>query len=136
MPARRLASLLVEHVAPSGRIERRALDELRGWDGRVGADSAAASIYEVFRNELLRARHGEAVGDLLSALLGVGPHPVFGAASSHYFLHTRRVIEFVAASPTHPVVRRAFRATVDWLTARLGPNVATWHWGRLHRIGG
>jgi len=134
LPARRLASLLVEHLKPSGRIERRALDELRGWDGRLGSDSSAASIYEVFRNELLRARHGEAVGDLLSALLGVGPHPVLGATSSHYFLQTRRVVEFVAASPTDPVVRRAFRATVAWLTRRLGRNVASWHWGRLHQL--
>jgi penicillin G amidase len=134
LPARRLASLLVEHLAPAGRIERRALDELRGWDGRVGADSAAASIYEVFRNELVRARHGEAVGDLLSALLGVGPHPVLGAASSHYFLQTGRVVDFVEAAPTDPVVRAAFRATVEWLTRRLGPNVATWHWGRLHQL--
>jgi penicillin amidase len=134
LPARRLASLLVEHLAPAGRVERRALDELRAWDGRVGADSAAASIYEVFRNELLRVRHGDTVGDLLAALLGVGPHPLLGAASSHYFLQTQRVVEFVAASPTDPAVRRAFSATVAWLTRRLGPNVATWHWGRLHQL--
>ncbi|MDQ6670256.1 MAG: penicillin acylase family protein, partial [Chloroflexota bacterium] len=134
LPARRLASLLVEHLAPAGRIERRALDELRGWDGRLRADSSAASIYAVFRNELLRARHADAVGDLLAALLGVGPHPVFGAASSHYFLQTRHVLEFVAASPNDPAVRNAFRATVAWLTRRLGPNVATWHWGHLHQL--
>ncbi|MGI9145080.1 MAG: penicillin acylase family protein [Chloroflexota bacterium] len=134
LPARRLAGLLVEHLAPSGHMERRALDELRNWDGRVGSDCPAASIYEVFRNELLRARHAEAVGDLLPALLGVGPHPVLGAATSHYFLQTRRVVEFVAASPMHPVVSQAFRATVQWLTRRLGRNVATWHWGRLHQL--
>jgi penicillin amidase len=134
LPARRLARLLVEHVTPSGRLERRALEELRGWDGRVGADSSAASIYEVFRNELIRARHGEAVGDLLALLLGVGPHPLLGTTSSHFFLQTGRVLRFVEATPNDPAVRRAFRATVEWLSRRLGPNVATWHWGRLHQL--
>ncbi|HEX8967966.1 MAG TPA: penicillin acylase family protein, partial [Chloroflexota bacterium] len=134
LPARRLASLLVEHLKPAGRLELRALDELRGWDGRISADSVAASIYAVFRNELLRARHAEALGDLMPVLLGVGPHPLLGATSSHYFLQTGRVVSFVEASPEDPAVRRAFHATVVWLSRRFGPNVSTWRWGRLHQL--
>ena len=134
LPARRVAALLVENMLPTGRLEVRAMDELRRWDGRISADSAAASIYEVFRNELIRARHGDALGDLLPALLGVGPHPLLGATNSHYFLQTRRVAEFVEQSPDAPVVRRAFHNSVEWLARRLGQNVATWHWGRLHQL--
>jgi penicillin amidase len=134
LPARRVASLLVEHLSPSGTLEARALNELRGWDGRIGADSSAASIYEVFRNELVRARHGQLLGDLLPAVLGVGAHPLLGAINSHYLLQTGRVLKFVEDSPTDPAVRRAFHATVEWLARRLGPNVAGWHWGRLHQL--
>ena len=132
LPARRLAALLVEHVQPRGRLEDRAIEELRGWDGRVSADSAAASIYEVFRDELIRARHAAALGDLLPALLGVGPHPLLVATNSHYFLQTQRVLAFVEDAPDDPVVRQAFRASVQVLARRLGPNVAAWNWGRLH----
>jgi penicillin G amidase len=134
LPARRLAALLVEHVSPMGRAEQRALDELRGWDGRISADSSAATIYAVFRNELLRARHGQDLGDLLPAVLGTGPHPLLAEVCSHYFLQTARVISFVEANPNDPAVRRAFAASVGWLSRRLGPDVSAWQWGRLHTL--
>jgi penicillin amidase len=91
-------------------------------------------VYEVFRNELLRARHAEAVGDLLASLQGVGPHPLVGATNSHYFLQTQRVLDFVENNPDDPAVQRAFQASVAWLSRKLGPNVAVWHWGRLHQL--
>ncbi|MBV8719031.1 MAG: penicillin acylase family protein [Chloroflexi bacterium] len=134
LPARRVADLLVQHQVPANRLEAMALDELRHWDGRVSADSAAASIYEVFRNELIRARHAELVGDLVPALLGVGAHPLLAAVNSHYFLQTQRVLSFMEQSPEDPVIGRAFRSSVAWLGRRLGANVVDWHWGRLHQL--
>ncbi len=134
LPARRVAAALVEHVTPRGRLERLALDELRRWDGRISADSPAAAIYEVFRNELIRARHSGLVGDLLPALLGVGAHPLAAPLNSHYFLQTRRVVAFVESSPDDPAIAHAFHATVAWLSRRLGPNVSKWQWGRLHQL--
>jgi penicillin amidase len=134
LPARRVAKRLVECLSPVGRLEARALEELNGWDGRISADSVAACIYEVFRNELLRARHAESLGDLLPAVLGVGPHPLLGALNSHYFLQTQRVVKFVEDSPNDAAVPRAFHATVEWLSRRLGPSVASWQWGRLHTL--
>ena len=134
LPARRVASLLAENLVPSGRLELRALDELRAWDGRVGADSSAATIYEVFRNELVRARHADVLGDLLPAVFGVGPHPLLGATNSHYFLQSGRVVSFLENSPHDPVVGLAFRATVAWLSRRLGPDIGKWQWGRLHQL--
>src|SRR5438477_6661614 len=104
LPARRIAALLVAQLSPTGRMERLAIEELRAWDGRVSADSVAASIYEVFRNELIRARHAAAVGDLLQALLGVGPHPLVAAVNSHYFLQTQRIACFLEESPDDPAV--------------------------------
>jgi penicillin amidase len=134
LPARRVAELLVSHLHPAAGNEARALDELRGWDGRITSDSAAAAIYEVFRNELVRARHSEALGDLLPAVLGVGPHPLLGAVNSHYFLQTQRVLAFLEDSPDDPVIRRAFHATVVWLERRLGRDVRAWQWGRIHQL--
>jgi penicillin amidase len=134
LPARRIAAVLVDHVQPRRPLDVRALDELRRWDGRVSADSAAASIYQVFRNELVRARHAEAVGDLLPVLHGVGPHPLVGATNSQYFLQTYRVLDFVERNPGDPAVQRAFQASVAWLSRKFGPNVGVWQWGRLHQL--
>ncbi|MBV9748979.1 MAG: penicillin acylase family protein, partial [Acetobacteraceae bacterium] len=134
LPARRVAELLVQHVSPRSRLETAALEELRGWEGRIGADSSAAAMYEVFRNELMRAVHGEALGDLLPGVLGVGPHPLLGPASSYYFLQTARVLDRLQRDPLHPAVAHAFRTTIRLLARRFGPNVRTWHWGRLHPL--
>jgi penicillin amidase len=134
LPARRVAAVLVKHVRTASRLEARALDELRSWDGRMSADSAAAALYSVFRNELVRVRHSAKLGDLTPALLGVGPHPLLAAVTSHYFLQTQRVVEFVEAAPDDPLVQRAFRTSVSWLSRELGPSVATWRWGRLHQL--
>ncbi|MDQ3809012.1 MAG: penicillin acylase family protein [Chloroflexota bacterium] len=134
LPARRIAALLVEALTPSNRLEQRALDELRGWDGRVSADSSAASIYEAFRNELVRSRWADALGDLVAAVLGSGPHPLLGAVSSHYFLQTQRVLSYLREHAGEEVTQRAFRASVQWLARRMGPNVRGWQWGRLHQL--
>jgi penicillin amidase len=44
------------------------------------------------------------------------------------------VLRFLEESPGDPAVRRAFRSTVEWLSRRFGPKVASWHWGRLHEL--
>jgi penicillin amidase len=134
LPARRIAAVLVEHVTPTGRLERAALDELRRWDGRVSADSAAAAVYEVFRNELIRARHADLVGDLFPALLGVGAHPLLAPVNSHYFLQTQRVLAFVESTPEDAAVAEAVRASVAFLADRFGSDVGRWQWGRLHQL--
>ena len=134
LPARRIAAALVEHVPARGRVERRALEELRRWDGRISADSSAACIYEVFRNELVRARHATQVGELLPALLGAGAHPLLATVNSHYFLQTQRVLAFVTESPDDPAIGQAWHASVAWLMRKFGPRVSSWHWGRLHQL--
>ncbi len=134
LPARRIAELLVLNLTPRGRAQSRVLDELRGWDGRVSADSPAATIYEVFRNELVHARWGDVLGDLVQAPLGVGPHPLLAAVNSHYFLQTARVQTYLEEHGADGVVQRAFASTVQWLTRRLGRDVRRWHWGRLHLL--
>jgi penicillin G amidase len=134
LPARQVATVLVEHVSPSNRVEAQALDELRRWDGRLSADSSAASIYSVFRNELIRARYAERLGDLLPALMGAGAHPLLAPVNSHYFLQTRRVVADLESAPDDPAVVRAFRETVARLSRQFGTKVSSWHWGRLHQL--
>jgi penicillin amidase len=146
LPAREIARILTQRLHPTGELQARALDELRGWDGRVGADSAAAAICHVFAHELLRRRHQEALGNLLPAVLGVGPHPALGPITSFYFLQTERVLAYLTewangqdgtggAGSAHPDhAHAAFSATVRYLREQRGPDVAEWQWGRLHTL--
>jgi penicillin G amidase len=131
LPGRQVAGLLARSVRPRDDLAGRALEELRSWDGRMSADSVAASIYAVFRNEIVVARHGERLGVLLPALFGVGPHPVLAPLNSHYFLQTRRV---VALMTDGDLTQRAFEATVRSLRRRLGADLSAWQWGRLHQL--
>jgi penicillin amidase len=145
LPGRELVGLLIQHLNAEAGLEARALDQLRGWDGRMSADSVAATIYAVFRNELVRARYGEAAGELLPALFGTGPHPLLGAESSWYFLQTSRALGYVrewaadrangsAPPASDAVIRRAFSETVRSLRRQLGPDPSAWLWGRVHTL--
>jgi penicillin amidase len=65
---------------------------------------------------------------------GLGPHPLLGAVSSHYFAQTGRVLAYLENGPDLVVVRRAFRSTLQFLSRRFGPSVRNWQWGRLHLL--
>ena len=146
LPAREMARILTQCVHPTGDLQARALAELQRWDGRVGEDSPAASICHVFAHELLSRRHEEALGNLLPAVFGVGPHPALGPITSFYFLQTERVLAYLRewADGEHGTGRRgpvnhddvpvAFSAAVRYLRDRFGPNIAEWQWGRLHTL--
>jgi penicillin amidase len=134
--ARRIASLLAQ-VEPASDRQARAVELLRGWDGDVAADSAAAAIYQVWSiriaHEVLLPRLGERLFE-------------------HYY--TRReganafqaqVLEGLLAYPTarwfgraggearDRVLRRALDAALDELSSVLGDDPTGWRWGLLHR---
>lgn len=107
---------------------RRAADALKDWDYRVEPRSVAAAVFNVFFAQWCRVVTAErlprdvadlaagSAGGLATSLLGSDPHNWFGA-------HRRG-----------EAVRTAFRAAVDELTHRLGPDVAGWTWDRLHTL--
>lgn len=143
-PGLEVARQLARHLRPTGRLESQAVELLARWDGRMSADSGAAAVYAVFRNELIGARYSKELGGLLPALLGVGPHPLLAPIWSAYFLQTQRVLARVSAwasaQPSNHVAQAdndvpfAFRATVRFLRRRLGRDVSQWQWGRLHPL--
>ncbi|WP_406688922.1 penicillin acylase family protein [Saccharopolyspora sp. ID03-671] len=125
LPARRIQALL--SGVDSGEADlRRALRLLRDWDAVVGADSAAAALFEVWRSKHLgpgfarvavpkAAAHIEAVDDLvmLTELERPGRWLPDAAARDRLLLDTLRT--------AYAEVRE-----------RLGHAETTWRWGRLH----
>jgi penicillin amidase len=105
-----------------------ALTYLQGWDGRVEADLVAPLLFNAFFTQWSKAvadaRFDGPTAELLAKqaeglatrLLADDPHG--------WFPPGRR----------EPTLRRAFIDALDDLSRRLGPDMDTWQWGRLHRL--
>lgn len=100
-----------------------ALDYLRSWDGNETTDSVAASLYETWAvKHLGRAVSAVAVKEAARPLIGAGaPNEMF------------TWLEGQTLAARAPVLHDSLKAAVDELRGRLGPDMATWTWGRLHR---
>lgn len=104
---------------------------LRGWDGHVHADSAAAALYEVWWTRLERALHTLLIPARLHDLL---PGPI-NATVQKTLLHTPDA-RFGAnpAQTRDDMLVTALRGAKSELRDRLGPVMAAWRWGTLHTI--
>ncbi len=142
LPAREIVPALAAHLQPSDWLESRVLETLARWDGRLGADSPAAAVYEVFLHELRKLLDARFPADLAPVLAGEGPHPMLAAITA---LYRRRILRLEAAVHVWAASDRDGRASGDAIpvafsraVARLkddfGPNVEDWHWGRLHTL--
>jgi penicillin amidase len=124
--ARRLIALAAPLKTTDARLGD-ALARLRAWDDNETTDSVAATIYEVWAMKRLGPA---AVGALAPAA-----RPVMGAPGLDAILS---VLESPGPGPhVEPAAREALLLsslgeTLDELTARLGPDINTWTWGRLH----
>jgi penicillin amidase len=120
-----LVALLAED--PDPRV-RRAADFLKAWDFRVVADSVAAALFNVFFSRWCRAvaaeRFPAGQADVVAAnAAGLATRLLAGDRAGWFARQDRSA-----------AVRRTFRETLEELTARLGPDIATWTWGRLHTL--
>ena len=135
LPATLLTALLIG-VEPRTARQERAIDLLRGWNGDVAADSAAAAIYEAWCAaiawEVLLRRLGEELFDhyyakrastnpfrseVLPRLLADASPDWFGAEG---------------LEPRDDRLRTALDAALDELERELGDDVDAWRWGAFH----
>lgn len=104
---------------------QQAVSLLRGWNYRIAADSAAATIFNVFFTHWCKTICRERLPADQAAFASVN---AVGIASrllarddAGWFQRDR-----VGA------IRETFRASLDELTTKLGADLATWTWGRMH----
>lgn len=100
----------------------RALALLKAWDAHEALDSPAAAIYEAWAGKHLGpAVTAAATPPEARALIGTGaPDPLF------LWLEGR------PRAARDPILLASLRTTIDELKGRLGPDMTTWSWGRLH----
>ena len=128
LQARELSALLAG-TRPIDEPSREAMGLLRGWDGEMAEDSAAAALYAAWYVELAAMPQDE---------LGVLPR---GATRGRFLLEALRGDSAWCDDVRTP--RREtcadFRAAtlsraVAALRARLGTDPSRWRWGALHRL--
>jgi len=119
-PARQLLALLPATPSPAG-------DLLRRWDGRLAADSGPAALFEILWRDLSQRMLAAIVPARAKALVTeIDPSVLLGA------LNGSDARLPVAARDA--MLRDALASA--WSSARglMGPDPATWRWGRLHQV--
>ncbi|MGH2631455.1 MAG: penicillin acylase family protein, partial [Actinomycetota bacterium] len=110
-------------LEPSNDDQRLALDLLRGWDGDVRADSAAAAVFQVWSAAVARR--------VLEPLLG---EVLFGRYHADREVWHCSVLPTLAREGDPAPLAAALEDAVAELRQRLGADPAGWRWGALHRL--
>jgi penicillin amidase len=119
--ARRAQALIKDLASPDPEVSR-ALAQLKGWDANESLESVPAAIYEVWVNK-----------HLIPAAIGAFASPeARGAIRSSSPDAVLTYLESQPGARRDPVLLSSLASAMTELKARLGPEMATWHWGRLH----
>ena len=126
-PARQLIALL---PARGSAEATPALAMLRGWDGRIDADSAPAALYEILWRELGSHMLAAIVPERARALVDeIAPSVLLGLLA--------RPDGRLGADPEaarDAMLDAALVAAWGAARAQLGPDPASWRWGTLHQV--
>ncbi|HVC97766.1 MAG TPA: penicillin acylase family protein [Pirellulales bacterium] len=126
--ARECVPRLIELFAgETDRQIRQAVELLRHWDGRMETDQVAAAIFDMF---FVHWCWVVARGDLTRDLADFVSGGVGGLGLAAELLSDSPLRWFPIEQP----VRQAFVLALATLTARFGPNMSNWTWGRLHHL--
>ena len=119
--ALRLIALVRPLSSPDPRTAR-ALALLKGWDGNETTDSVATTIYEIWS-----AKH---LGRMVVAHYAPAAAGVIGAGSLDAVIGR---LEASGEAERSALLLGSLRDALSELSARMGPDMAGWTWGRLHQ---
>ena len=121
-----LPGLLKVLTTSQDALFQQVADYLQQWDGRMEPDHVGASIFEVFFARWTRAVVRERFDEAMASFLAGGANGLSAALLSD------DSTGWFASGKREPAIREAMTTALDWLTARLGPDMSTWNWGKLH----
>ncbi|HZY85159.1 MAG TPA: penicillin acylase family protein [Gemmataceae bacterium] len=119
---------------------RRALELLRGWDGRAAVDSPAAAVYEVFLSEMTNRVAKAKAPRSYDAALGRSMSPLTGynffcfRRTGHLARLLRERPSGWFARPWPAEVADALAAAVRRLEALRGADTRNWAWGEVRPL--
>lgn len=130
IPDKELARYLLA-VQPANDSERQALEFVRQWDGRLALDSVGASIVESVVVSAMGATFGDELGKLANSYLGAGVPVllrILPDAGNAWFDD----VGTAGKETRDDILRRSLSSALADLEKRLGTDMSTWQWGRLH----
>jgi penicillin amidase len=120
---------LTARLDPRDADMRAALSLLRGWDRRTDADSAGAALFETWIGKHLgRATVRRATPSSVHDLLGDGDL----AAVVDYLGAPDAALGANPEAVRDEILLESLKSAYGEVRRRLGPDVSTWSWGRLH----
>jgi penicillin G amidase len=129
-PISRRAVALLKGLSSTDADTARALDLLRGWDNHETTDSVAAAIYQVWTSRHLgRALVARATPEAARPLVGNGN---LDAVLSFLEAPGDKLGKDASAARME-ILLASLTGALDDLRQRLGPDMSTWRWGRLHQ---
>ena len=136
IPGRNYARLLSQ-VPPLDEVSAWATERLAGWDGTMDRDSLAPSIYSAFRIALDRMILGHLLGPLADQALRDQSRGAAGHLSQLRSLFATLAKENDTsmrppATDWQSLMARALEEGVAYLRNRLGDDMDSWVWGKVH----
>jgi penicillin amidase len=127
--SRRLTALIAPLTSSDPRLAR-ALAALKAWNHRETTDSVATTIYEVWTSRHL----GQ---EVVQASTPAGAWPLIGQGGLDAILtHLEHPGPELGRDPVAArdrLLLSSLSASLDDIASRLGPDMASWTWGRLHQ---
>jgi penicillin G amidase len=131
----------LEQVIPTDARSAEAKRHLLAWDGTMGPDNVAASIYAVWREQTLGL---VLAGPVLRPLTGNSsgqPVPRRGLLTPRVrqsflaLMHSGDTSLLAPGEGWPTLLAEALARATGWLAETLGPDMAEWRWDRIHRTG-
>ncbi|MFT5692993.1 MAG: penicillin amidase [Oceanicoccus sp.] len=109
--------------------ESRATSLLKNWDYQMGRESAAAALYDIWEQEMLKALKTRFIpSDQIEGVPSLSRH---------------KMLEWLVAAPgylfgSHPLKNRdrliaeSLKTAVEYLTENAGEDFSTWKYGQFH----
>ncbi|HPV27158.1 MAG TPA: penicillin acylase family protein [Bacteroidales bacterium] len=123
-----------ETLNDPGETEKKAIEELRGWNYAMDASLVAPTLFEFIRMEMAYQLLGDELDELYGAALG----------RQHDFYLYRLMkegpdgwvdnVNTPEEESLETIIARSISAALDTLTARYGGYGEQWQWGRIHTI--
>ncbi|MBI2936372.1 MAG: penicillin acylase family protein [Chloroflexi bacterium] len=136
IPGKTYARLLAQ-VQPQDEPSARAKEKLAGWDGTMDRDAVAPTIYSAFRDRLDRLLVRNLLGPLAEeAFKGTGRGaPGHARRLSAHFAQAAEKNETSLLPPGGDwtsLISQALAEGVAYLRERLGDDIESWQWGKVH----
>ena len=107
------------------------MEALRTWDGRLTVDSAAGAVAEVTLVKTMRNTFGDELGDLADGYLAGGvPNllRLLALPDSAWWDN----VSTAQREKRDDILLLSLNQALDELSAKLGGDMASWQWGKLH----